>query len=67
MNNYNEIFLIILQVSGLIFTMAYSKLFYTYGDIAANATMGVILLVGSVITTRIYPDLRRKAAKMETT
>lgn len=67
MNNFIDFFKFILQVSGLVFTTVYSKLFYTYGDIAANVTMAAILLVGSAITTRIYPDLRRRAAKMEAT
>ena len=42
--------------------MLYSELLEGYGDIAANCTMAVMLVVGSVVTAVIKSDLRRQAA-----
>ncbi|XP_049541795.1 feline leukemia virus subgroup C receptor-related protein 2 [Anopheles darlingi] len=51
------------QVFGITFTMLYSELLNTSGDIVANVTMAVMLLVGSVVTAVIRSDLRRQAAQ----
>ncbi|XP_053662494.1 feline leukemia virus subgroup C receptor-related protein 2 [Anopheles marshallii] len=51
------------QVFGITFTMLYSELLNTHGDIVANVTMAVMLLVGSVVTAVIRSDLRRQAAQ----
>ncbi|KFB48526.1 AGAP005839-PA-like protein [Anopheles sinensis] len=51
------------QVFGITFTMLYSELLNTNGDIVANVTMAVMLLVGSVVTAIIRSDLRRQAAQ----
>ncbi|XP_055603517.1 feline leukemia virus subgroup C receptor-related protein 2 [Uranotaenia lowii] len=51
------------QVFGITFTMLYSEILNDYGDIAANVTMAVMLLVGSVVTAIIGSDLRRQAAQ----
>ncbi|XP_052893204.1 feline leukemia virus subgroup C receptor-related protein 2 [Anopheles moucheti] len=51
------------QVFGITFTMLYSELLNTNGDIVANVTMAVMLLVGSVVTAVIRSDLRRQAAQ----
>uniref|UniRef100_A0A2M3Z4T4 Choline/ethanolamine transporter FLVCR1 n=1 Tax=Anopheles braziliensis TaxID=58242 RepID=A0A2M3Z4T4_9DIPT len=51
------------QVFGITFTMVYSELLNTNGDIVANVTMAVMLLVGSVVTAVIRSDLRRQAAQ----
>ncbi|XP_058054546.1 heme transporter FLVCR2 [Anopheles bellator] len=51
------------QVFGITFTMLYSELLNSNGDIVANVTMAVMLLVGSVVTAIIRSDLRRQAAQ----
>ncbi|XP_049295809.1 feline leukemia virus subgroup C receptor-related protein 2 [Anopheles funestus] len=51
------------QVFGITFTMLYSELLNTNGDIVANVTMAVMLLAGSVVTAVIRSDLRRQAAQ----
>ncbi|XP_035910485.1 feline leukemia virus subgroup C receptor-related protein 2 [Anopheles stephensi] len=51
------------QVFGITFTMLYSELLNTNGDIVANVTMAVMLLVGSIVTAVIRSDLRRQAAQ----
>ncbi|XP_053684189.1 feline leukemia virus subgroup C receptor-related protein 2 [Sabethes cyaneus] len=51
------------QVFGIAFTMAYSEILNTSGDIVANVTMAVMLFVGSVVTAIIRSDLRRQAAQ----
>lgn len=42
--------------------MIYSELLEGYGDIAANCTMAVFLVVGTIVTAVIKSDLRRQAA-----
>lgn len=51
------------QVFGIAFTMAYSEILNSSGDIVANVTMAVMLLVGSIVTAIIRSDLRRQAAQ----
>ncbi|CAD7092327.1 unnamed protein product [Hermetia illucens] len=51
------------QVFGILFTMLYSELLENYGDIYANITMAVMLVVGTIITAIIKSDLRRQAAQ----
>lgn len=51
------------QVFGIAFTMAYSEILNGSGDIVANVTMAVMLLVGSIVTAIIRSDLRRQAAQ----
>lgn len=51
------------QVFGIIFTSLYSWLFSDYGDITANITMAVMLIVGTIITALISSDLRRQNAQ----
>lgn len=51
------------QVFGIAFTMAYSEILNGSGDIVANVTMAVMLLIGSVVTAIIRSDLRRQAAQ----
>ncbi|XP_039277327.1 feline leukemia virus subgroup C receptor-related protein 2 isoform X1 [Nilaparvata lugens] len=50
------------QVFGIIFTMFYGWLFKLAGDIWANVTLSVTLLVGTMLTAAIKSDLRRQAA-----
>ncbi|KAM7344821.1 histamine transporter isoform 2-T7 [Cochliomyia hominivorax] len=52
------------QVFGIIFTSLYSWLFTDYGDITANITMAIMLIVGTVITALITSDLRRQNAQI---
>ncbi|XP_073847578.1 histamine transporter [Musca autumnalis] len=51
------------QVFGIIFTSLYSWLLGDYGDITANVTMAVMLIVGTIITALIGSDLRRQNAQ----
>lgn len=55
------------QVFGILFTMVYSEILDTYGDIAANLLMAGFLVVGTVITALIKSDLRRQNAHAVTT
>lgn len=55
------------QVFGILFTMVYSEILDTYGDIAANLLMAGFLVVGTVITALIKSDLRRQNAHTVTT
>ncbi|XP_058465771.1 heme transporter FLVCR2 [Malaya genurostris] len=50
------------QVFGIAFTMVYSEILNSSGDIVANVTMAVMLFVGSAVTAIIRSDLRRQAA-----
>jgi len=50
------------QVFGITFTMLYSELLESFGDIAANLVMAAFLIVGTVITFLIKSDLRRQNA-----
>lgn len=53
------------QVFGITSTMLYSEILYKWNDIAANTTMAIILIVGSIITLVIKSDLRRQAARKQ--
>lgn len=50
------------QVFGIAFTMVYSEILNSSGDIIANVTMAVMLFIGSAVTAIIKSDLRRQAA-----
>lgn len=52
------------QVFGITFTMLYAELLNNYGDIAANMTMSVFLVAGTIVTFIIKSDLRRQAAQV---
>jgi MFS transporter, FLVCR family, feline leukemia virus subgroup C receptor-related protein len=52
----------VVQVFGITFTMLYSEILDSYGDIAANLVMATFLVVGTVITLLIKSDLRRQRA-----
>ncbi|KRK05145.1 uncharacterized protein Dyak_GE28726, partial [Drosophila yakuba] len=52
------------QTFGICFTLFYSELFTTFGDIAANITMAVMLIVGTIITAITQSDLRRQNAQV---
>lgn len=51
------------QLFGILFTLLYSELFNSFGDMAANLTMAVMLFLGTVVTGVIRSDLRRQAAQ----
>ncbi|XP_019867522.2 uncharacterized MFS-type transporter C09D4.1 [Aethina tumida] len=51
------------QVFGVAFTSIYSELLYKVGDTWANATMCIMLLVGTILTALISKDMRRQAAQ----
>uniref|UniRef100_A0A6B2EFF3 Choline/ethanolamine transporter FLVCR1 n=1 Tax=Phlebotomus kandelakii TaxID=1109342 RepID=A0A6B2EFF3_9DIPT len=51
------------QVFGIIFTMGYAEVLNNFGDVAANVTMGVMLVVGTIVTAVIGSDLRRQKAQ----
>ncbi|XP_018794043.1 PREDICTED: feline leukemia virus subgroup C receptor-related protein 2 isoform X2 [Bactrocera latifrons] len=53
------------QVFGIGFTSLYSELFYTYGDIPADVFMSIMLVLGTLITGFIKPDLKRQNANQE--
>jgi FLVCR family feline leukemia virus subgroup C receptor-related protein len=55
------------QVFGILFTLLYSEILDSYGDIAANLLMAGCLVVGTVITALIKSDLRRQNAHAVTT
>lgn len=44
--------------------MLYAELFTNWGDVGANITMAAMLVIGTVITAIIKPDLRRQAAQV---
>lgn len=43
--------------------MLYSEIFDRYSDVAANSTMAVMLVLGTIVTAIIRSDLRRQAAQ----
>lgn len=51
------------QVFGIAFTMVYSEILNSSGDVIANVTMAVMLFIGSAVTAIIKSDLRRQAAQ----
>ncbi|XP_037046859.1 feline leukemia virus subgroup C receptor-related protein 2 [Bradysia coprophila] len=51
------------QVFGITFTILYAELLNGYGDLAANLTMAVMLVLGTFVTAIIKSDLRRQAAQ----
>lgn len=55
------------QVFGILFTMLYSELLESFGDIAANLVMAAFLVIGCIITAFIKSDLRRQNAHVATT
>lgn len=55
------------QVFGILFTMLYSEILDSFGDIAANLLMAIFLVVGTIITALIKSDLRRQNAHNATT
>jgi FLVCR family feline leukemia virus subgroup C receptor-related protein len=55
------------QVFGISFTILYSELLDSFGDIAANSVMAAFLIVGTIITAFIKSDLRRQNAHIPTT
>lgn len=55
------------QVFGILFTMLYSQILDSFGDICANLVMAVFLIIGCIITAFIKSDLRRQNAHMPTT
>ncbi|XP_030081300.1 feline leukemia virus subgroup C receptor-related protein 2 [Drosophila hydei] len=52
------------QTFGIFFTLFYSELFYSYGDVPANVAMAVMLIVGTLITAATKSDLRRQNAQV---
>ncbi|KAH8371175.1 hypothetical protein KR093_006387, partial [Drosophila rubida] len=52
------------QTFGIVFTLFYSELFYSYGDVPANVAMAVMLIVGTLITAATGSDLRRQNAQV---
>ncbi|KAH8394844.1 hypothetical protein KR222_007895, partial [Zaprionus bogoriensis] len=52
------------QTFGICFTLFYSKLFYTFGDVPANVAMAVMLILGTLITAVTGSDLRRQNAQV---
>ncbi|KAL7735411.1 hypothetical protein ACLKA6_019530 [Drosophila palustris] len=52
------------QTFGICFTLFYSELFYSYGDVPANVAMAVMLIVGTLITAATGSDLRRQNAQV---
>lgn len=50
------------QVFGICFTMMDAELLNAFGDIPANVTMAVMMVLGTVVTACIGSDLRRQAA-----
>ncbi|KAH8321343.1 hypothetical protein KR074_002303 [Drosophila pseudoananassae] len=52
------------QTFGICFTLFYSELFSEFGDIAANVTMAIMLIVGTIITAITQSDLRRQNAQV---
>ncbi|XP_017476335.1 PREDICTED: feline leukemia virus subgroup C receptor-related protein 2-like isoform X2 [Rhagoletis zephyria] len=53
------------QIFGIGFTSLYSEVFYTYGDIPADVIMSIMLVLGTLITALIKPDLRRQKANRD--
>lgn len=54
------------QVFGISFTLLYSYILDSFGDIAANLVMATFLVGGTVITALIKSDLRRQNAQVVT-
>lgn len=52
------------QVFGILLTMLYGEILDSFGDVAANVVMVVLLVIGSIITAFIKSDLRRQNAHM---
>lgn len=52
------------QTFGICFTLFYSELFYSYGDVPANVAMAVMLILGTAITAATRSDLRRQNAQV---
>ncbi|EDW61531.1 choline/ethanolamine transporter flvcr2a [Drosophila virilis] len=52
------------QTFGICFTLFYSELFYSYGDVPANVAMALMLIVGTAITAATRSDLRRQNAQV---
>lgn len=50
------------QTFGICFTLFYSELFYSYGDVPANVAMALMLILGTAITAATRSDLRRQNA-----
>ncbi|KAI5709374.1 hypothetical protein M8J76_016672 [Diaphorina citri] len=50
------------QVFGILFTVVYGQLFTAFGDIVANIALCLALVLGTLLTLIIPPDLRRQAA-----
>ena len=55
------------QIFGITFTMLYSEILDSFGDIAANILMAIFLVVGTIITALIKSDLRRQNAQVAST
>ncbi|XP_068144828.1 heme transporter FLVCR2 [Drosophila tropicalis] len=53
------------QTFGICFTLFYSELFYTYGDIPANVAMSIMLILGTIITAITKSDLRRQMVQAQ--
>ncbi|ALC42030.1 CG1358 [Drosophila busckii] len=52
------------QTFGICFTLFYSELFYSYGDVPANVAMALMLILGTAITAATRSDLRRQNAQV---
>lgn len=55
----------VVQIFGIIFTLAYGRIFDRYNDLYANLFLTGALVIGTILTARIPQDLRRQAAQQK--